>query len=131
MLSRSCYNITFAISAIIRLNELGIIKDVSETKRVLMSGDFTPKQSDTLIGFVNEQIKDYCHSKVDQRIFQTWLEDHLEIRFNDSERRLMQKIEEKLDERFLQVMEMIKTQSLAINDLSKKMDKIDEKHSLS
>jgi hypothetical protein len=96
-----------------------------------MSGDFTPKQSDTLIGFVNEQIKDYCHSKVDQRIFQTWLEDHLEIRFNDSERRLMQKIEEKLDERFLQVMEMIKTQSLAINDLSKKMDKIDEKHSLS
>jgi len=131
VLSRSCYNITFAISAIIRLNELGIIKDVSETKRVLMSGDFTPKQSDTLIGFVNEQIKDYCHSKVDQRIFQTWLEDHLEIRFNDSERRLMQKIEEKLDERFLQVMEMIKTQSLAINDLSKKMDKIDEKHSLS
>jgi hypothetical protein len=140
----------------------GIIKDVSETKRVLMSGDFNPKQSETLIGFVNEQIKDYCHSKVDQRIFQTWLEDHLEIRFYDSERRLMQKIEEKLEEklsnyhtkddqrifeikldekfkhfeqktedRFLQVIEMIKIQSLAINELSKKMDQINEKHSLS
>jgi len=138
----------------------GIIKDVSETKRVLMSGDFTPKQSETLIGFVNEQIKDYCHSKVDQRIFErklddkfnalktifhtkedqrifeNWLKDELELRFNSLTTIFHSKedqriFERKLDERFMQMLEMIKTQSLAINELSKKMDKINEKHSLS
>jgi hypothetical protein len=149
----------------------GIIKDVSETKRVLMSGDFTHKQSEMLIGFVNEQIKDYCHSKVDQRIFENWLKDELEFRFNSlttifhtkedqriferkineqfdslktifhskEDQRIFEKkldekfkhFEKKSEDRFLQVMEMIKTQSLAINELSKKMDKIDEKYSLS
>jgi hypothetical protein len=142
---------------------LGIIKDVSETKRVLMSGDFTPKQSETLIGFVNEQIKDYCHSKVDQRIFENWLKDELELRFNslttifhtkedqriferklderfeslntifhtkEDQRIFEQKLEQKLDDRFLQITEIIKTQSLAINELTKKVDKISEKHSL-
>ena len=138
----------------------GIIKDVSETKRVLMSGDFTPKQAEMLIGFVNEQIKDYCHSKVDQRIFENWLKDELESRFNslttifhtkedqlifetklDERFELLNSIfhtkedhrifETKVEDRFLQVIEMIKTQSLAINELSKKMDQINERHSLS
>jgi hypothetical protein len=110
----------------------GIIQDVSETKRRLMSGDFTPKQSETLIGFVNEQIKDYCHSKVDQRRFENWLKDDLEFKFNSlttifhtkEDQRIF---EAKIDERFLLMMDMIKNQSLAINELSKKMDKINEK----
>jgi hypothetical protein len=103
-----------------------------------MSGDFTPKQSNTLIGVVNEQIKDYCHSKVDQRRF----EDYLDYRFEEfktfhtkDDQRIFEKkldekfkhFEQKTEDRFLQVIEMIKTQSLAINELSKKMDKINNK----
>jgi hypothetical protein len=85
---------------------------------------------------VNEQIKDYCHSKVDQRIFENWLKDELESRFNSLTTIFHTKedhriFETKVEDRFLQVIEMIKTQSLAINELSKKMDQINEKHSLS
>jgi len=117
----------------------GIIKDVSETKRVLMSGDFTPKQSDTLIGFVNEQIKDYCHSKVDQRIFERKLDEKLDalktIFHSKEDQQLFEEkfkhFEQKTEERFLQMLDLIKNQSLAINELSKKMDKINEKNSLS
>jgi hypothetical protein len=141
----------------------GIMQDVGEKMRGLMSGDFNQEQARVLFAFVNEQIKEYCHSKVDQRIFENWLKDELEFRFNslttifhtkedqriferklderfeslntifhtkEDQRIFEQKLEQKLDDRFLQITEIIKTQSLAINELTKKVDKISEKHSL-
>ena len=109
----------------------GIMQDVGEKMRGLMSGDFNPEQARALFAFVHEQIKEYCHSKVDQRIFEGWLKDYLENEFKTFHTKQDQRVfEQKMENRFLLVMEMIKTQSLAINELSKKVDKISEKHSL-
>jgi hypothetical protein len=126
----------------------GIMQDVGEKMRGLMSGDFNPEQARALFAFVHEQIKEYCHSKVDQRIFESWLkenchskedqrifEEKLDERFNALNTifhtKEDQKIfEQKMEDRFLLLMELIKTQSQAINELTKKVDKISEKHSL-
>jgi hypothetical protein len=130
----------------------GIMQDVGEKMRGLMSGDFNPEQARALFAFVHEQIKEYCHSKVDQRIFESWLKENWHSKEDQRifEKRLDEKLDErfnalntifhtkedqkifeqKMEDRFLSIMEMIKTQSLAINELTKKVDKINEKHSL-
>jgi len=123
----------------------GIIQDISETKRRLMSGDFTPKQSETLIGFVNEQIKDYCHSKVDQRIFENWLKDYLKEKFKVFEQNQVERfksfhtkedqrifeynLNEKIDARFERIEsrmdkfeENMEKQSLALGVMMKKLE---------
>jgi hypothetical protein len=54
----------------------GIMQDVGEKMRGLMSGDFNPEQARALFAFVHEQIKEYCHSKVDQRVFESWIKEY-------------------------------------------------------
>jgi hypothetical protein len=117
----------------------GIMQDVGEKMRGLMSGDFNPEQARVLFAFVHEQIKEYCHSKVDQRVFESWIKENWHskvdqrvfegwLKENWHSKEDQRVFEQKIEERFLLMMDMIKNQSLAINELSKKMDRINEKH---
>jgi hypothetical protein len=56
----------------------GIIQDVNAKTRILMEKDFNRQQAEALFGFVHEQIKEYCHTKVDQRIFEKKLFERLD-----------------------------------------------------
>ena len=75
----------------------GFIQDVNEKTRQLMQDDFNEKQAQALFGFVNEQIKDYCHSKVDQRIFEKKLDERFKTFHTKVDQR---RFEDYLEEKF-------------------------------
>jgi uncharacterized protein YneR len=62
----------------IAMTKDGIIQDVNAKTRVLMKNDFNRQQAEALFGFVHEQIKEYCHTKVDQKIFEKKLFERLD-----------------------------------------------------
>jgi actin-related protein len=129
----------------------GIMQDVGEKMRGLMSGDFNPEQARALFAFVHEQIREYCHSKVDQRVFEKKLDEKLQTFHTKEDQRVFESwikgnfytkedqriFEEKLDERFNALNTIFHTKEdqrifeEKITDrfqrLENKMDKFEEK----
>ena len=74
----------------IAMTKDGIIQDVNAKTRVLMKNDFNRQQAEALFGFVHEQIKEYCHTKVDQRIFEKKLFERLDQLASKDELKLLE-----------------------------------------
>jgi predicted nucleic acid-binding Zn-ribbon protein len=96
----------------------GIVQNVDEQARKLMSDDFTKTQAYALFGYVHQQITSYCHSKVDQRVFKTYVAD----RFDKLESR-MDKLESRMD-KLESRMDKLESR---MDKLESKMDKLESK----
>jgi chaperonin cofactor prefoldin len=77
----------------------GKMQDVREQTRRLMAEEFSKSQAYALYGFVQQQIMEFCHTKVDQRIFESYVKerfDRIDGRIEGLESR-MDKIESRMD----------------------------------
>jgi tetrahydromethanopterin S-methyltransferase subunit G len=102
-------------------------QDVGEQTRKLMSEEFTKSQAYALVGFVQQQILDYCHTKVDQRIFENYVKERFDeitgrldghdYRFDRIESRL-DKLEARVSNLESQLTEVLSIVSL----IAKKLD---------
>jgi chaperonin cofactor prefoldin len=82
-----------------KMEKDGKMQDVREQTRKLMAEDFSKSQAYALYGFVHQQIMEFCHTKVDQRVFENYVKerfDRIDGRIDGLESR-MDKLESRMD----------------------------------
>jgi chromosome segregation ATPase len=108
----------------------GKMQDVREQTRRLMAEEFSKSQAYALYGFVQQQIVEFCHTKVDQRIFESYVKerfDRIDGRIDGLESR-MDKLESrmyKLESRMYKLESRMYKLESRMDKLESRMDKLE------